>query len=194
MSTSNELSKAECVRWLETKDPQALQTLYKQAYAVKQEHVGTKVFYRGIIEFSNICEKDCFYCGIRRSNKNVKRYVVEDDDVVEAAIWAWQQNYGSIVLQSGEMKINVRTTQHTAIRVQVLDGETAEPIPGYTWEEAKPISGDHIFAGPRWQEHEDLSELVGRPVRIEIAMREAEVFAIRTDCQVFVGLEPTETL
>ena len=100
----------------------------------------------------------------------------------------------TIILQSGEMKINVRTTQHTAIRVQMLDGETAEPIPGYTMEESKPISGDHLFAIPRWQEHENLSELVGRPVRIEIAMREAEVFAIRTDCHVFIGHEPTDTL
>lgn len=100
----------------------------------------------------------------------------------------------AIVPQAGELSINVRTTAHTAIRVQMLGGETAEPIPGYTWEEAVLISGDHLFARPRWKERADLSELVGRPVRVEIAMREAEVFAIRLDCHAFVGHTPTETL
>ena len=91
----------------------------------------------------------------------------------------------TIIPKTGEMSINVRTTAHTAIRVQMLDGETAEPIPGYTWEETIPISGDHLFARPRWKERSDISELVDRPVRIEIAMREAELFAIRMDCEAF---------
>ena len=100
----------------------------------------------------------------------------------------------TVIPKSGEMSLNVRTTAHTAIRVQVLDGETAEPIPGYTLDEAMPISGDHLFAKPRWQERSGISELVDRPVRIEIAMREAEIFAIRLDCQVFIGKTPTENL
>jgi len=100
----------------------------------------------------------------------------------------------TIIPQAGEMSINVRTTAHTAIRMQMLDGETAQPIPGYTLDEAIPISGDRLFAVPRWKERGDISELVDRPVRIEIAMREAEVFAIRIDCQVFVGTTPTERL
>jgi len=96
------LDENEMIRWLETSDDTALEKLYAQAYAVKLQHVGRKVFYRGIIEYSNICEKNCLYCGIRRDNRNVKRYTVTDDDVLDAALWAWKQNYGSIVLQSGE--------------------------------------------------------------------------------------------
>ena len=100
----------------------------------------------------------------------------------------------TIIPQAGELSINVRTTAHTAVRVQMLDGETAQPIPGYTLEEAVPISGDQLFARPRWKERADISELIGKPVRIELAMREAEVFAIRLDCQMFIGGTPTETL
>ena len=101
----------------------------------------------------------------------------------------------TVIPKSGDMRLNVRTNRHTAVRVQLLDGQSAQPIPGYTCEEALPVSGDHLFAQPRWREREDISELVGRPVRIEIAMREAEVFAIRLDCQVFVsGKVPTEGL
>ena len=100
----------------------------------------------------------------------------------------------TIIPNSGEMSFNVRTTGHTAIRVQMLDGETAEPIAGYTWEEAVPISGDHLFATPRWGERADISELVDRPVRIEVSMREAELFAIRLDCQAYYATLPLDTL
>jgi hypothetical protein len=100
----------------------------------------------------------------------------------------------AIIPRTGEMSINVRTTEHTAARVQLIDGETAQPIAGYTWEDALPISGDHLFARPRWRERDDVAELAGRPIRIEIAMREAEFFAIRVEGQVFVGHTPAETL
>ena len=100
----------------------------------------------------------------------------------------------TIVPQSGQLRINVRTTAHTAIRVQMLDGETGEPIPGYTAEEAVPISGDHLFAEPRWVGKPDISGLVGKPVRVEILMREAELFAIRVDCQAFFARVPADTL
>ena len=88
----------------------------------------------------------------------------------------------------------MRTTKHTAVRVQILDGDSGEPIPGYTLDEAIPISGDQLFAQPRWQEQPDLSALVGKPIRIEIAMREAELFAIRIPCQLYIGTEPTDSL
>lgn len=97
----------------------------------------------------------------------------------------------TLIPQSGELRLNLRTTKHTALRVQVLEGESGQPLPGYTLEEAVPISGDHLFAEARWQTRQDLSELVGKPVRIEVAMREAELFAIRMDCQVYIGTETT---
>ncbi|MBI3942805.1 MAG: hypothetical protein HY326_07305 [Chloroflexi bacterium] len=100
----------------------------------------------------------------------------------------------TIIPKSGKLQLNVRTTHHTAVRVQLLDGNTGEPIPGYTLEESVPISGDHLFAEPRWQTRSDLAELVGKPVRIEVHMREAEIFAIRVDCQVYIGTEPTENV
>lgn len=96
------LTEQEMLSWLETDDDASLATLYAQAYDVKLRYVGRKVYYRGIIEYSNICEKNCYYCGIRNGNTTVQRYTVADDDVLAAARWAWEQNYGSIVLQSGE--------------------------------------------------------------------------------------------
>jgi biotin synthase len=76
--------------------------LYKKSSEIKEEHIGNKVWFRGLIEFSNICGKDCLYCGIRKGNKNLTRYNLSDDEILTAAKFAFDNNYGSIALQSGE--------------------------------------------------------------------------------------------
>jgi len=76
--------------------------LLKHAQKAKEEVVGKKVFFRGLIEFSNICSKDCLYCGIRKSNKKVVRYNAADDEILSACRFAWENRFGSVVLQSGE--------------------------------------------------------------------------------------------
>ena len=81
-----------------------LQLLYNKSNAIKNEYIGNKVHFRGLIEFSNVCSKDCFYCGIRKSNKATKRYNLSDDEIIEAAEFANRFNYGSVVLQSGEIE------------------------------------------------------------------------------------------
>jgi biotin synthase len=78
--------------------------LFQTSAKVKEENVGKIVYFRGLIEFSNICSKNCYYCGIRKDNKNVKRYNLSDDEVIEAARFAWESNYGSVVLQGGELE------------------------------------------------------------------------------------------
>ncbi|PID28566.1 MAG: [FeFe] hydrogenase H-cluster radical SAM maturase HydE [Candidatus Cloacimonadota bacterium] len=98
------LSEKEIISLLKTEDENLITEMYKQAYKTKTANVGNKVYYRGIIEFSNICEKDCYYCGIRKSNSNVKRFMMSEDEIVESAEWAWKQNYGSMVIQSGERR------------------------------------------------------------------------------------------
>lgn len=101
MSYDN-LSKKEIVELLSLKDKTELEKLYNAAYAEKMKHSGKVVHFRGIIEFSNICAKDCFYCGIRKSNRETPRYQLSMEEIVEAANFAYEQKYGSIVLQSGE--------------------------------------------------------------------------------------------
>jgi hypothetical protein len=100
----------------------------------------------------------------------------------------------TIIPQTGALSLNLRTAPHTMTRVQIIDGESAQPVPGYTFDDAVGISGDHLFAQPRWKERDDLSALVGQPIRIKLEMRESELFAIRLNCQVFVGKTPTDQL
>lgn len=77
--------------------------LFSKADALKKSNLGDKVYFRGLIEFSNICEKDCYYCGIRKSNQKVRRYNLTDGQILDAAGFAYENRFGSIVLQSGEM-------------------------------------------------------------------------------------------
>jgi len=97
-----DLSPVEMQALLEISDPAELQDLYDCAYRVKEKNVGKVAYFRGIIECSNICMKDCYYCGIRKSNTNVERFQMDEDEIVREAIWAFENEYGSAVIQSGE--------------------------------------------------------------------------------------------
>lgn len=97
-----ELTRVDLIQLLDLCDPDDLKWLYQKAYELKQRFVGDRTYLRGIIEFSNICRKDCYYCGIRRSNPDISRYQMSVPEILDDAIWAFQNGYGSIVLQSGE--------------------------------------------------------------------------------------------
>ncbi len=76
--------------------------LYEKAASVKRNHVGNKVYYRGLVEFSNICFKNCYYCGIRAGNKNINRYDISEDAILKAVKYAHDSHYASVVFQAGE--------------------------------------------------------------------------------------------
>ncbi|MCL1973729.1 MAG: [FeFe] hydrogenase H-cluster radical SAM maturase HydE [Bacteroidetes bacterium] len=88
--------------WLACDDQEKVKALYAKALAQKNALLGDAVHLRGLIELSNICAKDCFYCGIRCSNTKVVRYDLSDEEVLEAADFAQKAGYGSLVIQSGE--------------------------------------------------------------------------------------------
>ena len=89
---------------LSLSEPASLVALYAEANAVKTSTIGNNVYLRGLIEFSNICCKNCYYCGIRSDNKEVNRYELSDEEVLDAVKFAWENRYGSVVLQSGEQQ------------------------------------------------------------------------------------------
>ncbi|WP_367312903.1 radical SAM protein [uncultured Desulfovibrio sp.] len=63
---------------------------------------GTRVFVRGLVEFSNVCRRNCRYCGLRAPNRKLARYTLTQAEVLEAAARAVASGADSIVLQSGE--------------------------------------------------------------------------------------------
>ncbi|BEV71407.1 [FeFe] hydrogenase H-cluster radical SAM maturase HydE [Paludibacterium sp. THUN1379] len=92
------------VRVLGMQDDAALEVLRAAAEAMLLDKVGAGVSLRGLIEFSNVCISDCLYCGIRMHNRQVDRYTLSDDEIVESARWCAEKGYGSVVLQSGERR------------------------------------------------------------------------------------------
>jgi biotin synthase len=96
-----EFDKEDIVIMLKAEGEERL-LLFEKSQQVKLDEVGNKVYFRGLVEFSNFCSKDCYYCGIRRSNKLVNRYYLTDDEILSAAKFCYENSYGSIVLQSGE--------------------------------------------------------------------------------------------
>lgn len=77
--------------------------LFNKAAEVKLNNVGNIVYLRGLIEMSNICEKDCYYCGIRKSNKNNIRYSLTLEEVIDLIRKAHNLGYGSVAIQTGEV-------------------------------------------------------------------------------------------
>lgn len=96
------IDREDIIRLLSAAGAEDMRRLYDRAYEVKKKHTGTAVYLRGLIEISNICRKNCLYCGIRRGNTSVERYSMNEDEIVEAALLAHEWGYGSIVIQSGE--------------------------------------------------------------------------------------------
>jgi len=79
------------------------ESLYSDANTLTEELFGKSVYVRGIIEFSNICAKDCLYCGIRKGNGNVERYRMKNEEIIQTAVDAHNDGFKTIVLQSGEI-------------------------------------------------------------------------------------------
>lgn len=94
------LDKNEIVRLLE--DNSCNEELFNAADSIRKKYVGDEVHLRGLIEFSNICKRNCLYCGLRASNSNVKRYRLTPDEIIDLAKKAVDYGYKTIVMQSGE--------------------------------------------------------------------------------------------
>jgi biotin synthase len=80
----------------------ALDALYARADGVRRSVMGDAVYIRGIIEFSNVCARNCDYCGIRAGNRQVKRYTLSADEIVATARQLPASGQTTVVLQSGE--------------------------------------------------------------------------------------------
>ena len=76
--------------------------LFKEADKIRREFVGDEIYLRALIEFSNICKRQCKYCGLRSYNKKVERYRLTKDEIIFSAKKAVDLGYQTIVLQSGE--------------------------------------------------------------------------------------------
>ena len=94
--------KHELINLLKCDDPYILELLRSRADMVRQEHYGTDVYIRGLIEFTNYCKNNCYYCGIRRDNKDATRYRLTLEDILHCCDEGYKLGFRTFVLQGGE--------------------------------------------------------------------------------------------
>lgn len=83
-------------------DAETLQTINKQACEVSRQHFGNRIYIRGLIEVSNHCRNNCYYCGIRKGNPYVERYRLTPESILECCEQGYRQGFRTFVLQGGE--------------------------------------------------------------------------------------------
>lgn len=96
----NEFSRNDIIEIL--KDDSNNDWLFSLADKTREEYVGDEVHLRGLIEFSNICKRQCKYCGLRCEDKYIDRYRISKENIISYAEHAVNMGYKTIVLQSGE--------------------------------------------------------------------------------------------
>ena len=99
--TEHDLSEEELLYLLEHRQEVA-SFVQEEAQKLCQEVFGKEIYIRGLLEISNICKNDCYYCGIRRSNRNIDRYRLTKEQVLSCCKVGYPLGFRTFVLQGGE--------------------------------------------------------------------------------------------
>lgn len=102
LEKQNSLEHGEYLSLLNGLDSQSREYLYRRARQATNKIYRNDIFIRGLIEISNHCKNDCFYCGIRRSNHNVCRYRLSLEQILECCKTGYEIGFRTFVLQGGE--------------------------------------------------------------------------------------------
>lgn len=100
---THSLTKEECLELFSLfNNSEVMEYLKEEAVKVRKQYYGTKVFTRGLIEFTNYCKNNCYYCGIRRDNRNVERYRLSEEEILACCANGEKLGFRTFVLQGGE--------------------------------------------------------------------------------------------
>ena len=102
LTKEHTLSFAEWKMLLQNPEPEVTEYLRRCAREVTDRGFGRQVYVRGLIEFTNICKKDCYYCGIRKSNPCVERYRLTEEEILACCREGYEAGLRTFVLQGGE--------------------------------------------------------------------------------------------
>ena len=102
LKETQNLSKEEWISLIENRSVELSDYLFAQAREVRHQYYGKEIYVRGLIEFTNYCKNDCFYCGIRKSNANTTRYRLTKEDILTCCKSGYTLGFRTFVLQGGE--------------------------------------------------------------------------------------------
>lgn len=99
---SRNISLEQLKLLLEINDDEGVRFMREEAVKVCQKTYGKQVFIRGLIEFTNFCKNDCYYCGIRRNNSHADRYRLTKEQMLDCCANGYELGFRTFVLQGGE--------------------------------------------------------------------------------------------
>lgn len=102
LAREHRLDRDQWIRLFSTYTKDDLDYAMSLARQITQAHFGRRIYFRGIVEFTNICKNDCYYCGIRCSNRKVSRYRLTPEDILACCEEGYRAGFRTFVLQGGE--------------------------------------------------------------------------------------------
>lgn len=99
---TQELERSELLLILNNFNADMSEYLFDKARFVSKKHFGNSIYTRGLIEFTNFCKNDCYYCGISRSNPNADRYRLSMEEILSCCETGYELGFRTFVLQGGE--------------------------------------------------------------------------------------------
>ena len=102
LSAEHSLPREDFVQLISSFTPETAAYAAECARKTAQAVFGNKIYIRGLIELTNFCRNDCYYCGIRRSNRNAQRYRLEKDEILQCTAEGYELGFRTFVLQGGE--------------------------------------------------------------------------------------------
>ncbi len=102
LEAAGTLTHSEFVQLLSTFTQKDLEFAQKLAREISTKYFGNKIYIRGLIEFTNICKQNCYYCGLRAENKNAERYRLTKDEILSCCENGYPLGFRTFVLQGGE--------------------------------------------------------------------------------------------
>ncbi len=102
LEATSHLTKDEWIALIEHRDEESAWYLFEKARKWQHRYFGNRIYTRGLIEFTNYCKNDCYYCGIRRSNQKAERYRLTKEQIMECCQSGYDLGFRTFVLQGGE--------------------------------------------------------------------------------------------
>lgn len=87
------ISREELEELLTTTDQELIEELYRRARATAGKYYGKEIYLRGLIEFTNYCKNNCYYCGIRCGNEKAQRYRLTMDQILSCCESGWELGF-----------------------------------------------------------------------------------------------------
>lgn len=166
-----------------------------RAVEVRHMHYGRDVYIRGLIEVGNVCRNDCYYCGIRRSNHNCERYVLNRSQILESCAEGYDIGFRTFVMQGGEgtLPVDEICAVTSEIRQLYPDCAVTLSLGEYSYDEYKKMfdaGADRYLLRHETADSEHYSKLHPAELSFENRMRclrDLKDIGFQVGCGFMVG-------